>query len=481
MTLAFCRRALLVLLLALTEGMAAWAAGSFVNPIVAATAPAGSADPSVVWRDGYYYYCKSLGDAAIGIARARRLEDIGSVPMVQVWAPPANTAYSKELWAPELMYLQGKWYIYFAASDGNNVNHRMYVLEGNSQDPQGSYTFKGKIAAPTDYWAIDGTVLQSSGQMYFVWSGWRGANDGFPQVTFIAPMSNPWTISGERHDIASPDRSWEMVAAPLLEGHSVLYRNGKIHIVYSASGSWTDDYTLGRITYSGGDILHWSSWIKADNPVFVKNTAGHAYGPGHNSFVKSPDGTEDWIVYHAIDNSGGGWAQRSVRAQKFSWNADDTPNFGLPVALGAVINEPAGTYGGASINRMEAANFGGSFIRHAYSRGRIDANVNPYDDSRWKLVPGLADANAVSIESVNFPGRFLRHRGGEVWLDPNDGSGLFAQDATWRVRVGRASASGVSFESINFPGEFLRHRDGLLWRTPLGNALDNSDATFFVR
>ena len=84
------------------------------------------------------------------LAHSRSL--LGSrVPMVTVWTPPANTSYSKELWAPELMYLQGRWYIYFAASDGNNVNHRMYVLEGNTQDPQGGYTFKGKIAAPTEH------------------------------------------------------------------------------------------------------------------------------------------------------------------------------------------------------------------------------------------------------------------------------------------------------------------------------------------
>ena len=319
-------------------------AGSFVNPIVPARGSGGSADPSVVYRDGYYHYCRSLEGGAIGIAKARRLQDIGSAPMTTVWTPPPGL-YSRELWAPELQVLRGRWYIYFAASDGNNVNHRMYALEADSADPQQSYTFKGKVAAPVDTWAIDGIVVEAADALYFVWSGWRGTNDGFPQVTYIAPMSNPWTISGDRHEIAAPDRAWEQAGAALLEGPSVLYRDGRIHLIYSAAASWTDDYALGRLTYSGGDILDRRSWVKGDLPVFSKEPGGRAFGPGHNSFVKSPDGSEDWIVYHAIDASGGGWSRRSVRAQRFGWNADGVPVFGAPVGLGVLVVEPSGSPG----------------------------------------------------------------------------------------------------------------------------------------
>jgi GH43 family beta-xylosidase len=54
--------------------------------------------------------------------------------------------------------------------------------------------------------------------------------------------------------------------------------------------------------------------------------------PGHNGFFKSPNGTEDWIVYHAWPTSAGQGAggERSARAQKFTWNSDGTPNFGSP-------------------------------------------------------------------------------------------------------------------------------------------------------
>jgi GH43 family beta-xylosidase len=318
-------------------------AGTFANPIVAAASPGGSADPSVVYRDGYYYYCRSLGNRAVGIARASRLQDIGSAPMVVVWTAVAGTAYRDEVWAPELQYLRGKWYVYFAASDGDNATHRMYVLEADSQDPLAGWTFRGKIAAPGDAWAIDGLAIESDGALYFVWSGLRFESAPFPQVLYIATMSDPRTIDGPRHEIAAPDRAWEQVGAALLEGPAVLYRGGRVHLAYSASASWTDDYALGLLTYAGGDILSAASWVKTNAPSFSKRPDGGVYGPGHNAFVTSPDGTEDWIVYHGIDRAGGGWEQRSVRAQSFGWTVAGMPAFGLPVSPGLPLAQPSGT------------------------------------------------------------------------------------------------------------------------------------------
>lgn len=315
----------------------------FTNPIVPAGYPAGAADPSVVFRDGCYHYCRSLCDGAVGVARAARLQDIGREKMVIVWRPEAGTAWSDQIWAPELQYIQGRWMIYFAASDGDNRNHRMYALQADTQDAQGSYTFKGKIAAPTDRWAIDGIAIENAGGLYFVWSGWRNDDDGFPQVIYIAPMSDACTISGERQEIAAPTQHWEQLGASLLEGPAVLYRAGRIFLSYSASASWTDDYALGLLTYCGGEILNAESWLRSEQPVFSQRPQKGVFGPGHNSFVQSPDGTEDWIIYHAIDRSGGGWLHRSVRAQRISWTADGMPEFGAPVACGARVTEPSGS------------------------------------------------------------------------------------------------------------------------------------------
>jgi len=318
-------------------------AATFTNPIVAASPGTGTADPSVVFHRGYYYYCRALDDRAIGVARARRLQDIGAAPMRTVFRPAPAAAHGREIWAPELQRVRGRWYIYFAASDGVNANHRMYALQAVGDDPQGDYVLKGRVGDESDRWAIDGVALELRGRLYFVWSGWPDARGDFPQVLYIAAMRDPWTIVGARHLIAAPEHPWERAGAPLLEGPEPLRHNGTLHLVYSAGASWGDDYALGLLSYRGGDPLRASSWRKEPLPVFTKDVVAKAFGVGHASFVRSPDGRQDWIVYHATDRPGAGWRGRSVRAQAFDWSREGSPQFGTPVAVGRPLEEPSGT------------------------------------------------------------------------------------------------------------------------------------------
>lgn len=309
-------------------------ASSVANPIAQ-----NGADPWVVRSGDTYYYCQSRR-GAIWVNQCQRLQDLGLDHWKQVWKPDPGKPWSKELWAPELHFLRGKWWIYVAADDGDNANHRMYVLEGSSANARDSFTLKGKIAAPTDRWAIDGTVLQMPGdKLYFIWSGWEGSNN-VAQNLYIAPMSDPWTVSGERVRISSPELPWECHGNPLInEGPETLWHGDKLFVIYSASGSWGDDYCLGQLSWSGGDALDPASWIKKASPVFSKTK--DVFGPGHCSFVKSRDGREDWIVYHSARQSGAGWNRR-VNMQRFTWNPDGSPAFGTPVAAGVPQTEPSG-------------------------------------------------------------------------------------------------------------------------------------------
>jgi GH43 family beta-xylosidase len=261
-----------------------------------------------------------------------------------VWRSPNSGAACRAVWAPEIHFVQSRWYIYFAATtcDDKNENHRMFVIENTNADPfTSTFTWKGQITDATNKWAIDGTVLQhTSGQLYFIWSGWQGdVNER--QILYIARMSNPWTISSARVEIARPVYSWEINHRPYInEGPQVTIRNGIISLVYSASGSWTNDYCLGLITAStSSDPMNAASWQKRANPIF--RSANSIFGPGHQSFTKSRDGREDWIIYHSARYSGSGWT-RQVRAQQFTWNIDSTPNLGSPVNPNIPIRIPSG-------------------------------------------------------------------------------------------------------------------------------------------
>ncbi|MDQ6631025.1 MAG: family 43 glycosylhydrolase [Verrucomicrobiota bacterium] len=311
---------------------------TFQNPLVSS-----GADPWIIRSGTNYFYTHTTG-GTIFLRRSPTITGLADPTVilnntVNVFAPPAPN--NKNVWAPEVHFLNGKWYLYYAADDGTNANHRLYVAEAITANPQQGFLFKGKISVPSDdKWAIDGTVLQQDdGTLYFVWSGWPGAVDG-QQNLYIAPMSNPWTISGPRVMISTPTLPWE---GWIQEGPEVLKRNGKIMIVYSANASWTDSYNLGLLTNTNGNLLNPTSWVKFPNPVFrgYADETGGVYGPGHCSFTKSVDGAEDWIIYHAAKFSGAGW-NRNVRAQSFSWNVDGSPFLGLPIFTNCPVIAPSG-------------------------------------------------------------------------------------------------------------------------------------------
>lgn len=313
---------------------------SFMNPLLAS-----GPDPWVVQKDTMYYYMHTLGDR-LGIYSTGKMSALNKEKMTTIWLPPSGGLYSKDIWAPEIHYLQGKWYVYFAADDGNNSNHRMYVLENASADPlTGTWEFKGKIADPADKWAIDGSMFEYNGQLYFIWSGWQGDSDGRQDI-YLAKMKNPWTIEGNRVMISTPTYPWENIGSPSVnEGpEAIKNSNGKLFITYSASGCWTDDYSLGLLTLkNAGDPMNAADWSKAASPVFSKNPDNGAYAPGHNAFFKSRDGREDWLIYHANSISGQGCGNaRSPRIQRFTWNADGSPDFGTPVQINAKIKKPSG-------------------------------------------------------------------------------------------------------------------------------------------
>lgn len=313
------------------------------NPLL----PSG-ADPWSIHRDGFYYFTHTTG-RNITLYKTRDLADLAKAEKRVVWTPPPDTAYSKQLWAPELHFLQGKWYVYFAADDGQNRNHRMYVLENASPDPlQGEWTFKGKLTTPGDKWSIDGSVFSHRGRLYFIWSGWPGDENGTQNI-YICRLKNPWTAEGPRALISTPTHAWERVgdiARPgpddkphvaVNEGPQALVRNGRVFIVYSASGCWTDAYALGMIHAPGrANLLNPASWTKHPTPVFAAPNAGGTFAAGHHSFFTSPDGKQDWILYHANPAAGlGCGGRRSPRMQPFSWGADGMPAFGTPVRLDA--------------------------------------------------------------------------------------------------------------------------------------------------
>ena len=300
------------------------------NPV----APSG-ADPWITRHGDKYYYCYSSPVwffGGVGVNEIPSIDKVSTEGGSQVYVAPAeegaDLSHSFNYWAPELHYIQGEWYIYVACDDGNNETHRMYVLKGTTQNPTDPFEYVGQITDPSGKWAIDGSVVEIKGELYFIWSGWEG-DVNVAQHIYIAHMSNPWTIDSQRVMLSTPEYAWEKNGEPLInEGPTALYHGDKTFIVYSASGSWTDDYCLGMLTLTGEDPMDPASWKKSDSPVFEKRF-GTCFGPGHASFTTAVDGSL-WMIYHGNLQSGTGWEGRSIWIAPVTFDKDGNPDFGKP-------------------------------------------------------------------------------------------------------------------------------------------------------
>lgn len=317
--------------IAVTAAAADSASLTFTNPLNPGP------DPWMRYHEGNYYLTTTQGNC-LRMWKAPTLAGLKTAGGVEVWRDD-NPTRSHGIWAPEFHFITNRWYLYYTAMAASRVDttHRMHVLESEGTDPLGPYHYKGRLFDPAnDFYAIDGSVFQhpGDGRWYFLWAAHPGHR------IRIARMSNPWTLEGSSVQLEASGFGCEEVR----EGPVVLHRNGRLFLTYSACDTGKPDYKLGMLIASeNADVMVPGSWMQHPQPIFERNDAAGVFGPGHHGFFRSPDGTEDWIVYHAKTTSRYTYAGRTTRAQKFTWNPDGTPNLGKPLPLETVLQEPSGT------------------------------------------------------------------------------------------------------------------------------------------
>jgi GH43 family beta-xylosidase len=227
-----------------------------------------AADPSVIRVGGTYISVQSQ-NGGIAVRQAASTDQLAGAAARQVWS---DTRGRGEVWAPEILYDGGRYYIYFSAGAGGA--HRMFVI--SSASPAGGYTGETKLALPDFKWAIDGTMFTFNGQRWFVWSGWAG-DTNVEQNIYLARMSSPTTPTGARYLISQPREGWERVVGnPFInEGpEPIKDPNGQLHITYSANGSWSDQYCIADLRLrAGGDPAYVWDWYKSNGCLFGSNRA----------------------------------------------------------------------------------------------------------------------------------------------------------------------------------------------------------------
>lgn len=315
-------------------------------------------DPWICHANGKFYMTFT-GNNRIPMWTTNSLTDLYDRPKKgPVFRAQESGPQSERLWAPELHCVRGRWYIYFAGADRaiGNRSHRMYVLGGPSggNDPhEGPWELLGPIKGmDLGQWAIDGTVFEVDGVLYFCYSGWPRREDtssGWEehsekiQQLFILRLKDPVTADSDPVMISHPKNDWERLVGPgiginegpqWLQSPSDRWRG----LVYSCSASWTKQYKMATLQYLPGEgksPLDPSSWVKSTEPLIENRPDGNGpFGPGHGCFLHA-DG-ETVALFHATDKPTDGNMNRRCRMQRVRWTASG-PDMGRYV--GAATTE----------------------------------------------------------------------------------------------------------------------------------------------
>lgn len=293
------------------------------------------ADPWVhKMEDGTYYLIATVPKYdRIVIRKANTINGLKDALEKVVWQKHDNGEMSHHIWAPELHRIDGKWIIYFAAGEVDNIwKIRIWALSNSSDDPMnGEWIEEGRIFTDKDSFSLDATTFKHKGNQYIIWAQNIG-DEGHGTALVMSKMKDATTLKGKELVLTQPEFDWEKVKYNVNEGPAVLKRNGKIFISYSASAT-NHNYCMGLLWIDEKDnIMNIKNWHKSPGPVFYSNPAFDRFGPGHNSFTTSEDGKSDVLIYHArdykeIEGPELSDPNRATRARIIQWTESGFPDF----------------------------------------------------------------------------------------------------------------------------------------------------------
>lgn len=365
-------------------------------------------DPFIAQKDGFYYLVASSNDDSeckIYVSKSQTLTDQGEKKMVM-----DMTGKQRRIFAPEMFFLDdedgGHWYIYYCADVLNyekdypetaakykrgDEGHIACCLRSVTDDPMGEYEDLGPLYCGEDgviLGANDITVMEYDGSLFAIW-GTLGANQ--PVGPAIVEMDTPGSITKDR----------SMLPIGGGEGPRALKNaDGDLFITMSEGGYTTDGYRLSVLCFEGEgkeELLDESKWY-AKRDVFTSTT--NVSGPARACFVKSADGTEDWMVYHSrvYKEVGDNW-WRQINIKKFGWNEDGTPDFGTPASTNRTYQLPSGDPGQG--DQYEAEN---SILEGGAA---VQSDNSNYFGEGYVHVPNKKGASASFIVNAKEAGDYI--------------------------------------------------------------------------
>jgi GH43 family beta-xylosidase len=330
-------------------------AATFVNPVIDGAAGEDHGDPFIIkYLDSYFLYHTGDTHGRRGIA-VHRSQDLVNWEFQGYALEPADSGWAwTDLWAPEVVYERGTFYMYLSATrkldadpldrwqtgEGAESGRRLGVARAT--EPLGPFVVDELPLV--DAWSIDGHPFRDDdGSMWLYYNvrtqDWPGY-DGPPGTgTVCDRLVAPDRLAGRPAVVTFPSQRWEANRDGdwyWNEGPYVLKRRGWYHQMYSGGYFEDETYAVGnaRARHPAGP------WQKLDdNPTF--SSSERLRGPGHHSFVFGPDVATRYAVYHARTVADPG---RKVALDRQVWHGDGPGIVGptdgeQPIPFGAVHRE----------------------------------------------------------------------------------------------------------------------------------------------
>lgn len=280
---------------------------TYTNPVY----PDIMADPFVLRHEGMYYaYGTGPGGTDGRHFPVLRSPDLVAwEPLGHALVPPGG----HDFWAPEVAFHDGLFYMYYSAQGIDGRDHQLRVA--TSRVPEGPFTDCGKVLVPDQPFSIDAhPFCDADGQWYLYYSiDFLELEDDHRVGTGVVVdrMLDMTTLAGAPVTVVRPHADWHLFLAgrPMyeavydwhtVEGAAVLRHQDRYYCFYSG-GAWErENYGVSYVVadHPAGPFQRPSA---GDSALLMSSLAGHVIGPGHNSFVTGPHGSETWIVYHAWD------------------------------------------------------------------------------------------------------------------------------------------------------------------------------------
>ena len=265
------------------------------------------ADPYILRADdGSYYFTASVPEYdRIVLRKSDSIKGLKDAEEITIWHAHEEGEMSLHIWAPELHFIEGNWYIYFAASRKDDIwALRPYILKCEGHSPmEDPWTEMGMMQRSDDdiysfqAFSLDSTIFNNNGKWYYIWAEKVSVGIQISNI-YIAEMENPVKLKNSQILLTTPDYEWERRDIWVNEGPAVIKHDGRIFMTYSASATGAC-YCMGMLSIGEDeDVLDPRAWKKEKMPVLSSDPEKGFYGPGHNCFTKDSEGN-DVCVYHA--------------------------------------------------------------------------------------------------------------------------------------------------------------------------------------